>query len=61
MVGVELKYAIESASLFPARLLGIEHTYGSIAIGKKANFLFVNPAFELKETWVNGNKVWCFK
>lgn len=59
MAGVELKHAIESASLFPARLLGVEDKYGSIAVGKKANFLFVNPAFELKETWVNGNKVWC--
>ncbi|PWI32574.1 N-acetylglucosamine-6-phosphate deacetylase [Vibrio albus] len=58
-VGVSIQKSVEYASLVPARMLGIDKDYGSIYVGKKANFLFVNDELELEQTWVDGESVWC--
>ncbi|WP_087025108.1 N-acetylglucosamine-6-phosphate deacetylase [Thaumasiovibrio subtropicus] len=58
LVGLSLEDAVNRASLTPARMLGIEENYGSIALGKLANFIIVNDQMELTETWVEGSQVW---
>lgn len=45
------------ASLNPAKRFGVDDELGSIAIGKKADFLIITPDYELKETWLNGKCV----
>ena len=42
------------ASLNPAKRFGVDDELGSIAIGKKADFLIITPDYELKETWLDG-------
>jgi alpha-D-ribose 1-methylphosphonate 5-triphosphate diphosphatase len=51
--------AINTVSLNPARLLGMDQELGSIEVGKKADLVAFQPkgSFGLVETvWVNGEK-----
>ena len=45
---------INLVSLNPARNLGLEKDYGSIALGKKASFAVLDPSFRVLMTVVNG-------
>lgn len=46
--------AVHMASLNPSRRLGVADEIGSIAPGKKADFIIVNQNYELQETWLDG-------
>lgn len=50
-VGIEPAEAFAMASQIPAQVIGLENKLGSIAIGRKANLLWVDKNFELKEVW----------
>ena len=50
-------HAVNMASLNPAKRFGVDDELGSIAIGKKADFLIITPDYELKETWLDGKCV----
>lgn len=50
-VGIEPAEAFAMASQIPAEVIGLEKELGSIAIGKKANLLWVDKDFKLKEVW----------
>ena len=45
------------ASRNPARVLGMDHEIGSIAPGKKANLVFVDPEFRVKKVMLLGEFV----
>lgn len=49
--------AVHMASLNPSRRLGLSDEIGSIVKGKKADFIIVDKAYGLKETWLGGEKV----
>lgn len=49
--------AVQMASLNPSRRLGLDREIGSIAAGKKADFIVVDRAYQLKQTWLEGRKV----
>lgn len=49
--------AIDMASFNPARILGIDNKKGSIAAGKDADLVVMNPAFEVIMTMRAGIKV----
>lgn len=49
--------AVHMASLNPSRRFGLEEEIGSIAKGKKADFIVVDKKYQLKETWLDGQRV----
>lgn len=50
-------YAIEAATLHPAKCLGIEHTKGTLNFGADADFVMLNDDLTVRSTWISGNKV----
>lgn len=53
-VGIATDLAIRMASLHPAKLLGIDDRYGSLAVGKKANIIALTKDLFVQSIWVNG-------
>lgn len=51
----DLPKAVRHASLIPAQLLGVDHRIGSIATGKGATLVQLNPELQLKQVWQQGN------
>ena len=51
---VPLETAVACATIHPARSLGVEEEYGSIAPGKKANLLLWDEELELKLVMKDG-------
>ncbi len=54
MMAVDFKTAVRMASLSPARAIGIDRQYGSIAAGMKADLILVSPEKKVLETWIGG-------
>lgn len=53
-VGIELAEAIRMASLYPARVIGVDNELGSIAAGKVANLAIFDSNYKVKASVVNG-------
>lgn len=53
-LGVDLDEALRMASLYPAEFLGIADKVGSIAAGKKADFLLLDEGLKVQSSWVGG-------
>lgn len=51
---VPLADAVACATINPARMLGVDQTLGSIAVGKRADILVVDDRVELKKVLTNG-------
>ena len=50
----------EMGSRNPARLLGLEHSFGAIAAGYQADIvLWHRPTMQVLATWVAGQLLWC--
>lgn len=45
------------ASMTPARIAGLETSIGSLEVGKKADFVLLDEAWNVRETWVGGEPV----
>ncbi|HOX43707.1 MAG TPA: N-acetylglucosamine-6-phosphate deacetylase [Myxococcota bacterium] len=57
--GVEPAVAVRCASLVPARLLGIGDRLGSIAVGKHADLLVLDPSdLRVLQTYVGGARIY---
>lgn len=52
--GCSLPESIAAASLNPARELGIEQEYGSVAIGKRADLTLLDERLQVKRTIIGG-------
>jgi N-acetylglucosamine-6-phosphate deacetylase len=52
--GCTLSAALATLTLTPARLLGMEHERGHIAVGTVADLVFLTPELEVVKTIVNG-------
>ncbi|MNL31942.1 N-acetylglucosamine-6-phosphate deacetylase [compost metagenome] len=46
-VGIDLSEAVNMATLYPAKVLGIQNSYGSIQIGREASFVIFSESFEI--------------
>ncbi|HIM03167.1 MAG TPA: N-acetylglucosamine-6-phosphate deacetylase, partial [Myxococcales bacterium] len=46
--------AIASASLRPAKLLGIENERGTFQVGARADFVVLDDEGQVRETWLVG-------
>ncbi|QPH38408.1 N-acetylglucosamine-6-phosphate deacetylase [Pedobacter endophyticus] len=54
---IEIGEAIKMATVYPAKLIGIENLTGEIAIGHTANLLVVNQNLELQDVIFNGERI----
>ena len=57
-VGVSFTDAVDFATINPARLLGIDREFGSIKVGKKADFAVINGNFDIILTIKEGKVLW---
>lgn len=55
--GIPLEMALASATMVPARELGIYDMVGSITVGKKADFVLIDKDLNIKEVYVGGRKI----
>ena len=53
-VGVPVTEAVRMASLNPARVLGLDHKKGVLAVGKDADMVVLNKDFEVQMTIIAG-------
>lgn len=59
LTGVPLVEAVRMASLTPARIAGCDADTGSLAVGKRADLLVLDRELEVKQVYVDGNRVFC--
>ena len=52
--GASLTQAFKGTSLNPARLIGMDNEVGSIAVGKRANLVFLDNEYMLKSVMLDG-------
>ncbi|MEW7313397.1 N-acetylglucosamine-6-phosphate deacetylase [Buttiauxella gaviniae] len=56
-VGISAEDAIHMASLHPAKMLGLGHCLGSLAVGKHANTIALNSQLRLQNIWISGQSL----
>lgn len=56
--GCSVAYALEAASLHPARVLGIEHSKGTLNYGADADFILLDNDLQVVSTWIAGERVY---
>ena len=54
-VGIELHTVIRMATLTPAKILGVDHTLGSLTPGKRADLVLLDEQLEVRRVWLNGD------
>lgn len=57
--GLDREAAYRSLTLYPARILGLDHVLGSIAVGKSASFVLTDgdllePGTNIEQVWIDG-------
>ena len=55
--GVDLPTAVRMASLTPAKILGLDDTVGSLAVGKKADVVLLDNDLRVREVFFEGGQV----
>lgn len=56
-LGVAFEEAVRMASLYPAKAVGLSGRKGQLKAGHDADFVILTDDYELKSTWIGGNKV----
>lgn len=56
VAGISIDDALRSASLTPARYLGIENQRGTLAAGSRADIVAMTPTFNVLGTWIGGEE-----
>ncbi|MGC1547749.1 MAG: N-acetylglucosamine-6-phosphate deacetylase [Rhodanobacter sp.] len=54
LLHLSLDEASRMASEYPAAWLGLQRTYGSIAVGQRADFAVMDDALVVQQTWIGG-------
>lgn len=57
-VDCSIEYALEAASLHPARCIGIEKRKGTLDYGADADFVLLNDELSVQSTWIAGECVY---
>jgi len=57
-LNIPLEEVIKMSSLNPAKKYGFDDRKGSLSIGKDADFVVITNEFDVKETWVEGQKLY---
>ncbi|MGL6076948.1 MAG: N-acetylglucosamine-6-phosphate deacetylase [Fimbriiglobus sp.] len=55
--GAPLPEVVRMATLTPARILGLDHQLGSIAVGKRADFVIMSEKLEIQAVYRDGIKL----
>ena len=55
--GISMEDALRSASLTPARYLGLEKQRGTFRAGSRADIVAMNSACDVVATWIAGEEV----
>lgn len=55
--GIDMNAAVKAASCNPAKAIGVDKDYGSIDVGKYANFVLCDKEFNIDAVFQKGNKV----
>ena len=55
VVGLDLEEALRMASLYPARVAGVEAEHGHLGSGARANFLHLDENLEIHSVWIGGD------
>ncbi len=58
LTAVPLVEVVRMASLTPARIAGVEHDTGSIAVGKRADLVVLDWELNVKQVYVDGKPVY---
>jgi N-acetylglucosamine-6-phosphate deacetylase len=56
LAGASLPQAVRMASLVPARILGLQDTKGSIAVGKEADLILFDGEINIKEVFIGSKR-----
>jgi N-acetylglucosamine-6-phosphate deacetylase len=56
-LGAPLHDAVAMASTVPARAMRLDGRYGTLTAGADADFILLDEALNVEETWVAGNRV----
>jgi N-acetylglucosamine-6-phosphate deacetylase len=54
VVGIDLPTAIRMATLTPARILGLDHQIGHLAVGKAADLILLDADLNVRRVWCRG-------
>ncbi|MCM1115249.1 MAG: N-acetylglucosamine-6-phosphate deacetylase [Clostridium sp.] len=52
--GIDFKTALKACTINPAKVIKEDKTIGSIAVGKCADFVFLNQHLDIEEVYING-------
>ena len=55
-IGIPLESALKTVTINPAKSIGTDHKYGSIAIGKMADLLILNADLSIRDIIFHGKK-----
>ena len=58
MLDLDLKTAVDMASRNPAAFLGLSNETGGLREGLRANLICVDDAITVRETWIDGQRVY---
>ncbi len=56
-LGLPLEEALRMASLYPARMLGLDRELGRLAPGYRASLLAVDGSLQVRQSWIDGVSV----
>lgn len=57
LTGVPMPEVVRMASLTPARIIGRDHELGSLAAGKRADFVVLDEDLMVRSVWLDGRRV----
>jgi N-acetylglucosamine-6-phosphate deacetylase len=57
LTGAPLVEVVRMASLTPARIAGLDHIVGSIAVGKRADLIVLSEELEVRQVYIGGQLV----
>lgn len=55
--GIPFESALKSCTINPARVIGVDDVCGSLAVGKRADIIFVDSAMNLKHVMIKGKMI----
>lgn len=58
LLGCSTEYALEAASLHPAKCIGVSHKKGTLNYGADADFVFLDDQLHIWSTWIAGECVY---